>query len=707
MRLQTICYTLCKHTTTGSTASPHPAAVPSSPIPPASTDITTKLAALNLGTPNSSNNDMPVPNANETPDEDDDMLPASVATKFLGSTVTPNSLLSSYLLRDFWSTVYWVWKHPQKTAAATVLRKFEELCEKQRRSEKELWEEKLKAAKDLWEAKLASSENLCEAKLASSENLWEQKIASSENALKAEKKAHRNVIESLEAEKKAHRNVIESHTNSMQAYRAVNMVLHEQVAYLKSAWQASKSVYHYIGGRSVTRADAWNSEPVKSLLCPELAPTHALTAAEEGDVAKLVNELMGEPENKEGTYYKFILNGLSPLLPGCSIINSSKKHYSLGESPDISIRIQGVRQAHRLATHGIIEVKSRKHDVDTAQWLGQVKDYRKPGHRADSPYHLLKYGPLSWVQMIHYIRGVTNTPNMGCKPLPFSPTLGLAEELIGGSDKWRIGRFTVPEKPDSDMVVKVSLRKAGHYHIQELKILRHLKGCMDISSNITNGICKLVWDPARKLGKNECLFNDIDQTPRVQFGLTPAGRTLRLDAFKKMDGFRKCISGLLDALQWLHQTAGVIHRDIRVANVVLNRSTPTPVLIDFDCAIQLPASSDTTYSGGLICVPERVVEGAIKESLPVSDVTYNPRIEDDYCALVLLVLELVFPKKYQTFPKKRVNTDGNRSCLAALSRLHKNLAVNPTWGHLWDKAKRGAISELHDLASVALWIEEA
>jgi len=55
------------------------------------------------------------------------------------------------------------------------------------------------------------------------------------------------------------------------------------------------------------------------------------------------------------------------------IIDSSATKYSLGESPDISTRIKGVRQAHRLATHGVIEVKSRKH-VDSLQWLGQVKD---------------------------------------------------------------------------------------------------------------------------------------------------------------------------------------------------------------------------------------------------------------------------------------------------------------------------------------------
>ncbi|RPB21196.1 hypothetical protein L211DRAFT_851704 [Terfezia boudieri ATCC MYA-4762] len=525
------------------------------------------------------------------------------------------------------------------------------------------------------------------------------------------------------------------------------MGLREQVNYFRSIWFATKSVYLATGGRSMTRADAWKNEPVKSLLCPELVHTHALTAVEEGDVAKVVKDLMDEPENKEGTYYTFIQNGLSPLLPACSVIDSSKQRYLLGESPDISICIQGLRKAHKLATHGIIEVKRRKENIDAPEFLGQVKDYlldllqaqptrndfwafitniseiflvecqrkdTQPGHRADSSYHLVKYGPLSWVQMIHYIRGVTSAPNMGCKPLPFSPTLGLAEELIGGSDKWRIGRFKVPENPDSDMVVKVSLRKAGHCHIQELEILRHLKGCMDTSSNVPEGICKLVWDPAHNLGENECLFNDIDQTPRVQFGLTPVGTALRLDVFKNMDSFQKCISGLLDALQWLHQTAVVIHRDIRVANVVLLQSSPTPVLIDFDCAIQLPVSSDppleaklTTYSGGVICIPERVVEEAIKGRVPVTDVIYNPRIEDDYCALVLLVLELVFPKRYKTFPGKKVNADGGRSCLVALHRLHKDLAVNPTWGHLWDKAKRGAISELHDLASVTLWIEEA
>ncbi|KAF8432190.1 hypothetical protein BGX38DRAFT_1276875 [Terfezia claveryi] len=725
-----------------STASPHPSVLPSSPTPPVASDITTKLAALNLCTPNPSNYDTAVAKVAEAPDEDDDMLPVSVATKFLSSAAAPNCLLTSHILRDLWSTVYWVWKHPQKTSEKKVFRKFEELCEKLEdrhntvlgslNTEKILHEQ-------LWKEKFESVQK----QRGAEKELWEEKLASSENALKASGNSFKASENALKAEQKVLRDTIESHHDSVRVYKALNMELRELLAQRKSMYLASHSVYQHTRGRSVTRATAWNSEPVESLLCPDFVDTYALTVPEEGVVKNLVEELMGEPASKEGTYYTIIEKGLSHLLPGCSVINSSKKNYLLGESLDISICIQGVRQAHRLATHGIIEVKSRKQNVDAAQWLGQVKDYlldlflaqwtrndfwafiinvneiflveckrkdTKPGHRAvDNSYHLLKYGPLSWVQMIHYIRGVTSTPNMGCKPLPFSPTLGVAEELIGGSHKWRIGRFAVPGT-GSEMVVKVSLGEVQNCHTQELKILRHLKGCMDISSKIPNGVCKLQWDPARNLGKNVYQFNDIDQTPRIQFGLSPAGTAFSLDAFQNMESFRECISELLDALQWLHHTAGVIHRDVRVANVVLVPSSPKPVLIDFDCAIQLPAASDpplvTTYSGGLICVPPRVVKKAIKESLHVTDVTYNPQIEDDYCALVLLVLELVFPKKYRKFPRKGGMANGGGSCLAALRRLHKDLAVNPTWGHLWDKAQRGATSELQDLASVILWIEE-
>ncbi|KAF8432896.1 hypothetical protein BGX38DRAFT_1276382 [Terfezia claveryi] len=747
-----------------STASPHPAALPSSPNPPIASDITTKLAALNLSTSSHSKNNTAVAKVTEDPDEDNDELPVSIANKFLGSTAAPNCLLTSHILRDLWSTVYWVWKHSKKTGERQVWRKFEELGEKLEdrhhtvlvnlerlhESEAQLWKEKLASSEKEVKAEKASSEKELKAEKASSEkelkaekDLWKEKLASSEKELKAKKDALQAVKDALQAANKALSDATEAHSEAILAHQDLNMELREKAAQLKSVLLASKTAYSFIRGKSVSRACAWKIERVDSLLCPELVNTHALTEAEEGGVKILVEELMSQPENKEGTYYEFIEKGLRKFLPGCSVINTSRKYYLQGESPDISICVKGVRQAHRLSTHGIIEVKSQKENVDAAQWLGQVKDYlldllqsqptrndfwgfitnvnqiflveckrkdAQPGHRADTSYHLVKYGPLSWVQMIHYIRGVTSAPNMGCKPLPFSPTLGIAEELIGGSDKWRIGRFAIPEKPDSDMVVKVSLRDAGHVHIQELKILRYLKGC---SSNVPKGICKLAWDPARDRGKNVYLFNDIDPTPRVQFGITPVGTTLSLDAFPNMEKFRQCISGLLDALQWLHCTARVIHRDVRVANVVLQRSVLTPVLIDFDCAIQLPPSSDTplaakitTYSGGLICVPPRVVEEAIKESVPITDVTYYPRIEDDYCALVLLVLELVFPTIYKKFPSRKAMSDGGRICLAALRGLHKNLAVNPTWGHLWDKARRGAISELQQLASVTLWIEE-
>ncbi|KAF8447108.1 hypothetical protein BGX38DRAFT_604634 [Terfezia claveryi] len=208
------------------------------------------------------------------------MLPVSVATKFLGSAAAPNCLLTSHILRDLWSIVYLVSKHSQKTGESKV----EELCEKledkhntvlvslnaDSKAEKELWEVKLalsnsalKAEKELWEVRLTSSKELWEAKLDSSKTalkaekeLWEAKLALSENALSAIKKAHRDMTE--------------SHTDLVQAYKELNMELREEVAHLKSVLLASKSVDNYIRGRSVTRAIAWNSEPVESLFCPEL-----------------------------------------------------------------------------------------------------------------------------------------------------------------------------------------------------------------------------------------------------------------------------------------------------------------------------------------------------------------------------------------------------------------------------------------------------
>jgi len=41
---------------------------------------------------------------------------------------------------------------------------------------------------------------------------------------------------------------------------------------------------------------------------------------------------------------------------------------------------------------------------------------------------------------------------------------------------------------------------------------------------------------------------------------------------------------LLDALNWLHQKPKIIHRALRLANVIYDNVLQTPVLIDYDCA---------------------------------------------------------------------------------------------------------------------------
>lgn len=169
------------------------------------------------------------------------------------------------------------------------------------------------------------------------------------------------------------------------------------------------------------------------------------------------------------------------------------------------------------------------------------------------------------------------------------------------------------------MVVKNSIvSPPKDNHKDELKVLRHLTASRKIKK-APDSIIRLVWDPALKSGDDCYEFVDKDWDPtthRVQFGITPVGVQFDLSAFETPDNLRNAMNKLLDGLDWLHTTARVIHRDLRPVNVILDRNTKSPVIIDFDCAFQLPVDGSldgtgfvqlTTYAGGLNVIGRKVI----------------------------------------------------------------------------------------------------
>ena len=228
--------------------------------------------------------------------------------------------------------------------------------------------------------------------------------------------------------------------------------------------------------------------------------------------------------------------------------------------------------------------------------------------------------------MINYLRDVTSWEDRTPPPLDLSKDLGGIQGIVARSSKWRLGESFIPDSDLKKMVVKNSILSPPNYdHREELRILRHLPARSTIN-RAPHSIVRLVWDPAlrNREGCYEFVEKDADPPlPRVQFGITPVGLPFELAVFKTPADFQNATDSLLDGLQWLHTTALVIHRDIRPANVIVNRSTQNAVIIDFDCALRLPSVSvgggslpDTgnahlTYGGGLIAAFTVVLSGVL------------------------------------------------------------------------------------------------
>jgi len=286
------------------------------------------------------------------------------------------------------------------------------------------------------------------------------------------------------------------------------------------------------------------------------------------------------------------------------------------------------------------------------------------------------------------------------------------------------------------MVVKISICSLPKlYHKQELKILRHLKGAARVRL-APSSVARLVWDPAIRGGSDcdEFVEETLDPgtprvqfgitpvgQPRVQFGITPVGQPFDLAAFRTPDEFENAMDSLLDGLEWLHSTARVIHRDLRPPNIIIDPMTKEPVVIDFDCAFQLPSialtngsardarrAHLTTYSGGLICAPPRVLTIALEEfergnNPVIQDMWYEPQPSDDLGAFVLLMMAISFPAQFAKFPAYRLQSEGSREEMEKLLEFYNGMETRWTWGPLWQDAQRGDIEGLRKFKTHGYW----
>ena len=168
-------------------------------------------------------------------------------------------------------------------------------------------------------------------------------------------------------------------------------------------------------------------------------------------------------------------------------------------------------------------------------------------------------------------------------------------------DQSAAARNGTPQRIVTRMVVKVSIPHSGGKRVQlhHLNELQNLRLIARTQPNAPHSIPRLVWDPTG---------DAINGSPEIiQFGITPVGQPISVNVFADAAHFSNRMDKLLDGLNWLHRNARIIHRDLRLANVIYDMALQSPVLIDYDCAWQIPEEEPeaaeipkTFYIGGII-----------------------------------------------------------------------------------------------------------
>ncbi|KAF8431545.1 hypothetical protein BGX38DRAFT_1263415 [Terfezia claveryi] len=497
------------------------------------------------------------------------------------------------------------------------------------------------------------------------------------------------------------------------------------VEHWKNLYQDNKSVLS-AQGNPVSRAIAWENDEVIHAKEINWVAHAKLTRSQQNEAQVGIATLLQKTEKMttEDELYKPIstfLNNLNIFRNRVKILNTSQTKYLARQAPDFSICIPRVTKPHAALIHGIIEVKKRGEDVDVAKHLGQLKDYMlnlmssqcekgrmsfwgfltnmstnilveitEHRHNGCSIRRITQYPPMEWVEMIQYIHSTCQREGWIPPKLHFRDSLGPLLELIACNSKWQLGEFKTLQgallhsTKAQCMVVKVSVGiQAEKSHKHELDVLRHFRKL----GNQPTSIIKLVWDPAADGPSRH-------PESRIEFGLSPRGRPFSLAILRKRSDADTMFAEIIDSIFWLHSTARIIHRDIRRDNIIIHEGHP--IIIDFDCSYKLNARDQakiTTYAGGLICVPKRVVKRAINEidaggDGQVQSMSYTPKKKDDLFAFVILVISMIFPSQFDKFPVERISWRRvGLEQLHGMIKFFEECKRSTGWGKWWALAK--------------------
>lgn len=180
------------------------------------------------------------------------------------------------------------------------------------------------------------------------------------------------------------------------------------------------------------------------------------------------------------------------------------------------------------------------------------------------------------------------------------------------------------------------------------------------------------------------------------FAMVPCGKPIT--GLEPASVQRSIISGVLDGLKFLHGLF-IIHRDVRISNLVINPQNQEVVIVDYETATKTTVGAQDQmhvdgeggnvdmeyYKGGLICCPQRILSDL--------DQLYVPRFADDLHAVIIVALTLLFYRHFQLFADEMIGVKDSREAQAMI-QLWKDLEESAYWSPFLKLADERAYGDL-------------
>ena len=263
---------------------------------------------------------------------------------------------------------------------------------------------------------------------------------------------------------------------------------------------------------------------------------------------------------------------------------------------------QNVRSINQRPADNFTEAVIFAHNLSYKHYSKVIPDLDA---RFGSQYSVLAISPN------HFLLSVPQP-----KPIPAHNklTIGSSED-----DCWH-----TPSRHGCEGPFAMKIVRGEHSVANEVAILKKFR------DNDCQHLPEIVWSPAGNL----------------QLGISPVGESV--DFREPQTTSRAIVHGLIEGLKHLHGL-GIVHRDIRPSNLFLDygKSQVNLVIIDYETAVILDdVSQGVSYCGGFMSWPKRLLEE--------NTLIYIPNPEDDLLACILVVLHMLFPLRFDSFPARYI-----------------------------------------------------